>query len=1729
MKIYRKHNSQTPKYQLLHFLRASLSTSYKLLTTILTLPRRLLPHRLMRKLNSTQRLFVNMIVVGVLLVFGVFIATSFLNPEQTKAAWWDQSWLYRQTAIITNSNGSDLDNYQITITVDTSTLISAGKMKSDCSDIRITNRKGKILPIWIETGANACNTSSTHIWIKTIKIPIATSEFIFYYGNPQAKSVSDGNKVFELFDDFSGSTLNTSKWDAGTIGATSGTNFSVSSGVLTGGNTNRYIQSKAMYSGNYATEARTYTTTIATNGFSPVGFYASSSNGFGLLDHNGTSYYRNDSNWVNFSVNGTSQWTRNTAKVVGTSATYARIGETSGSSTATITNSGLSSEYVRISARYDDAAMDQNYAASWDWIFVRKAVTTEPTSTLGSEEYSRGPIGYWSMDEGSGTTVHDATQNKNDGTITGASWQSKSDCIQGKCLYFDGVSNQKVDFGAMANVPLTGDLTISFWMKPTNLARGRQNPVSKSYTAEFQFTLETSGSLSYYHGNGGTYTSFGSPAIITQNKWQHVVLTRNASTRTLSYFINGKLTNSTTYSGTYDPVTSGSAFIIGDGYAGDFQGYLDEVKIYASAETPTEVQADYNHNSAAVLGAKDNSVLSNGLVGYWKMDEASYSDTSGEVIDSSGTANNGTPVNGAEASTSAKFGNAGYFAGTGKYISLGTPRSMTSRSYSVWVKPNAGASAAGRDGIFGENGGTRIDYGNGTGSTSFHALILLTAGSPNYKELTGTGNGTSDWSHLVLTLDNAQGVGKLYVNGVLASTATWDTTTQSVNTSGAQYLAYVNNLANYNGNLDEARIYNRALTPDDVAKLYTFAPGPIYYAPLDEGSGTTASDISGNNYNTTLTGTPTWTQGKFGKALEFSLNSSDKASATISTGPLSRLNNNTVSYWIKFTGANDSNYRRVFGLSVGASDRAPGIWTCPSTTNKFHWRMDPSNSGFNCLGTDGDNGSTFEVGKWYYVAVTKDETIGTAYVNGTKVATTTLSNPITSGTGTLEIGATGYTSAGMVMDEIRVYDYARNQGQVISDMNGGHPLGGSPIGSQALYYKFDEGYGALAHDSAPFPANGTLGCQGTGCILPEWKQDGRFGKALYFNSANTANNPTITINTSTYTKLRTLGDVTISAWINPSSSYYDTSEAILRQGQGADEEYALFYSPTSKSFNFSWYDGSWKAVSTPSNLVPLNQWSYVAAVRSGTTVYLYVNGKLVGSGAVTAPTVNASLLSIGRTNNEGVPQDYSGYIDELKIYTAALTSDQIKIDYNRGSSLSLGTLGSTSNGSASSSASTAYCIPGDTTSCNPPVAEWSFEEKSGSTTNDTSGNGNTGTLTGTPTWSSGKIGGGLLFDSSGGDAMNTTGVTIGSTWTISTWTKFPLTTTGGYRTLVRNGSGIHHILVDSSGLLGTYNGSFASSGYDVDSLSSGWHYLTSTGSGGATNFYIDGNLVGASAQQITSSIKEIGNAGGSQQWGAIDAMRIYNYVRTPSQIAYDYNRGAPVAHYKLDECQGSVVHSSNDAYDPAFNGTITIGAAGTQTTVGTCTTPSTAWGNGAAGKFNHSLNFDGTDDWIDGISQPPFQASPNLFTVSGWIKPGAQDGFLITPNSNGVDQWIGYDTDLQRLWVSVATASDTNQVSYYSSSYSVPANTWTNFILSINDRTVKIYINGILNKQVTHGFDIGGWTGNWRIGQRGNSTNWYLGQLDDLQVFNYELTSQQVKGVYNQNSSIRFGPSNGTP
>ena len=110
-------------------------------------------------------------------------------------------WKYRIPITITNPTSYDMIDFEVALIINTSALISAGKMNLDGSDIRIVDATCGILPHYIESGLN---TTATRIWTRIPSVPAGSSITIYiYYGNPSAVSVEDPNATFHWWDDFS--------------------------------------------------------------------------------------------------------------------------------------------------------------------------------------------------------------------------------------------------------------------------------------------------------------------------------------------------------------------------------------------------------------------------------------------------------------------------------------------------------------------------------------------------------------------------------------------------------------------------------------------------------------------------------------------------------------------------------------------------------------------------------------------------------------------------------------------------------------------------------------------------------------------------------------------------------------------------------------------------------------------------------------------------------------------------------------------------------------------------------------------------------------------------------------------------------------------------------------------------------------------------------------------------------------------------------------------------------------------------------------------------------------------------------------------------------------------------------------------------------------------------------------------------------------------------------------
>jgi len=125
----------------------------------------------------------------------VVLAAVFILPMITpaNATWWNISWSYKEPCYINTTSPGSLTDFPVLCTMNTTALISTGKMNDTCKDLRVLSSiENLILSYEIEN--NTCNTSYTNIWIKIPATTANANDTVYiYYGNNAATDAQ--NKI----------------------------------------------------------------------------------------------------------------------------------------------------------------------------------------------------------------------------------------------------------------------------------------------------------------------------------------------------------------------------------------------------------------------------------------------------------------------------------------------------------------------------------------------------------------------------------------------------------------------------------------------------------------------------------------------------------------------------------------------------------------------------------------------------------------------------------------------------------------------------------------------------------------------------------------------------------------------------------------------------------------------------------------------------------------------------------------------------------------------------------------------------------------------------------------------------------------------------------------------------------------------------------------------------------------------------------------------------------------------------------------------------------------------------------------------------------------------------------------------------------------------------------------------------------------------------------------------
>jgi len=228
----------------------------------------------------------------------------------------------------------------------------------------------------------------------------------------------------------------------------------------------------------------------------------------------------------------------------------------------------------------------------------------------------------------------------------------------------------------------------------------------------------------------------------------------------------------------------------------------------------------------------------------YRMDEATWNGTSGEVEDSSGNGHDGTARNGAspqgsDPAISGDPGTCGYgtFDGNDEYVEVGTLSDMLSGTATLtfWIHTtqtgnDTGWMAPGVTGIEEEGGADDIFWGWLDGS----GRIGISVGNDfdaDQKSSSAINDGT--WHHVALTRDANTGDTRVYVDGVLETSGNTGT---GIIGNGFSSIGRIEDTGgtpeHFDGRLDELRIYDEVLEEESVRAVRDSThPCPSFCAP----------------------------------------------------------------------------------------------------------------------------------------------------------------------------------------------------------------------------------------------------------------------------------------------------------------------------------------------------------------------------------------------------------------------------------------------------------------------------------------------------------------------------------------------------------------------------------------------------------------------------------------------------------------------------------------------------------------------------------------------------------------------------------------------------------------------------------------------------------------------------------------------------------------------------------
>lgn len=433
----------------------------------------------------------------------------------------------------------------------------------------------------------------------------------------------------------------------------------------------------------------------------------------------------------------------------------------------------------------------------------------------------------------------------------------------------------------------------------------------------------------------------------------------------------------------------------------------------------------------------------------------------------------------------------------------------------------------------------------------------------------------------------------------------------------------------------------------------------------------------------------------------------------------------TVSYWVKFDiGTTNPQWSAGKGSAYNACGGGPVTGAGTGGWGIAHWTTSnpiiPNpifSDGTNCIGMSG--GAIYR-GNWGHIALVINRALNTAYlyVNGTQTSTLSISSlgsisNLTGGYEYLSIGRGAAAPAqGLVMDEFAIWNsaltsseiatiYARQSakysglaqsrvmdglatqswttlsstttlpfykelpGAAGSESSTGYSSVGSNFDTNLiLIHRFNETGSPIIFDNGNQLTGSPLStCNSASSYCPTPTTNGRFAGALLFDG----NDKVSTAKTGNQLDSYENANHTVSVWFKPTST--GTSQLM---GTNGYHKGLVINADLTISFRHYLNDGSNAEIqATSTNFIKSNEWNHVLGIlnRSSGTISIFLNGVSTQSSFTAGSAIHTccgSYVNIGDFIDGAGGSGFTGFIDEVAIWSRDLSLSEVKELYRRG-------------------------------------------------------------------------------------------------------------------------------------------------------------------------------------------------------------------------------------------------------------------------------------------------------------------------------------------------------------------------------------------------------------------------------------------------------------------------------